>query len=36
VRAVNPLTMTSPASLLAGADGKYPAPMPGITKTREY
>src|SRR6266853_109882 len=28
--------MTSPAPLLAAADGKYPAPMPGITKTREY
>ena len=33
---VDKLTMTSPAPLLATADGKYPAPMPGITKTREY
>ena len=33
---VDKLTMTSPAPLLAAADGKYPAPMPGITKTREY
>jgi predicted dehydrogenase len=30
------LTMDSPAPLRAGPDGKYPAPMPGITKTREY
>ena len=33
---VDKLTMTSPAPLLAAADGKYPAPTPGITKTREY
>ncbi|HEX9254144.1 MAG TPA: Gfo/Idh/MocA family oxidoreductase [Candidatus Angelobacter sp.] len=33
---VDKLTMTSPAPLLATADGKYPAPMPGLTKTREY
>jgi predicted dehydrogenase len=30
------LTMDSAAPLVAGADGKYPAPNPGITKTREY
>ncbi len=30
------LTMTSPAPLIAGPDGKYPIPMPGITKDREY
>jgi predicted dehydrogenase len=30
------LTMASPAPLLAGADGKYPIPQPGIVKTREY
>jgi predicted dehydrogenase len=33
---VDKLTMTSPAPLVAGADGKYPIPMPGITKKREY
>jgi len=33
---VDKLTMTSPAPLLAAADGKYPAPMPGLTKAREY
>jgi predicted dehydrogenase len=26
----------SPAPVTAGPDGKYPAPMPGITKKREY
>jgi predicted dehydrogenase len=30
------LTNDSPAPLQAGADGKYPAPMPGITKQKEY
>jgi len=30
------LTMNSKAPLTAGPDGKYPAPMPGITKEREY
>lgn len=30
------LTMESPAPLIADADGKYPVPMPGITKKREY
>ncbi len=30
------LSMNSPAPLVAGKDGKYPVPMPGITKQREY
>lgn len=30
------LTMSSPAPLVAAADGSYPKPMPGITKEREY
>ncbi len=30
------LTMDSPAPLLAGADGKYPQPMPGNAKGLEY
>jgi predicted dehydrogenase len=30
------LTMDSPAPLKADAEGKYPIPMPGITKKREY
>lgn len=30
------LTANSPAPLVAGVDGKYPMPMPGITKKREY
>ena len=30
------LTMGSPAPLRAGADGKYPVPMPGRLKNREY
>ena len=30
------LTMESPAPLLADADGKYPVPVPGIKKDREY
>ena len=33
---VDKLTMDSPAPLLAGPDGKYPIPQPGIVKTREY
>ena len=33
---VDKLTMNSPAPLKAGSDGKYPVPMPGITKQREY
>ncbi len=30
------LTMDSPPPLKSGADGKYPVPMPGILKDREY
>jgi predicted dehydrogenase len=30
------LTMDSPAPVLAGADGKYPVPQPGIITNREY
>ncbi len=30
------LTASSPAPLIAGADGKYPVPMPGQKKMREY
>jgi hypothetical protein len=30
------LTATSPAPVKADANGKYPGPMPGITKKREY
>ena len=30
------LTMDSPSPVLADADGKYPVPMPGIKKDREY
>ena len=33
---VDKLTLNSPAPLLAGADGKYPVPQPGIITTREY
>ena len=33
---VDKLTMDSPAPLPAGPDGKYPIPMPGISKKREY
>jgi predicted dehydrogenase len=33
---VDKLTMTSAAPLVAGKDGKYPIPMPGITRKREY
>jgi predicted dehydrogenase len=33
---VDKLTMDSPAPLQAGADGKYPVPMPGIQTKREY
>ena len=29
-------TMDSPAPIQADADGKYPIPMPGIQKNREY
>jgi len=30
------LTMNSPAPLKAGPDGRYPIPMPGVVKDREY
>jgi predicted dehydrogenase len=30
------LTEDSPAPLQCGPDGRYPVPMPGITRTREY
>jgi predicted dehydrogenase len=33
---VDKLTMESPAPLQAAKDGKYPAPMPGITRKQEY
>jgi len=33
---VDKFTMNSPAPVVAGPDGKYPVPMPGITKKREY
>jgi predicted dehydrogenase len=33
---VDMLTMDSAAPLLAGPDGKYPVPQPGILKQREY
>ncbi len=33
---VDKLTMTSAAPLVADKDGKYPIPMPGITKNTEY
>ena len=30
------LTADGPAPVQPNADGKYPVPMPGLTKTREY
>jgi predicted dehydrogenase len=33
---VDKFTMNSAAPLLAGKDGKYPIPMPGVVKDREY
>ncbi|MGV3484978.1 MAG: Gfo/Idh/MocA family protein [Planctomycetaceae bacterium] len=33
---VDKLTFDSPSPLQAGADGKYPVPMPGLVKDREY
>jgi predicted dehydrogenase len=33
---VDKLTMGSPPPLIAGSDGKYPLPQPGILKQREY
>ncbi len=33
---VDKLTMDSPAPLVAGANGRYPVPAPGVTTNREY
>ena len=33
---VDKLTMESSAPILANAQGKYPVPMPGLNKDREY
>ena len=33
---VDKLTLDSPAPLLAGADGKYPIPQPGVKTRREF
>ncbi|MBM3334567.1 Gfo/Idh/MocA family oxidoreductase, partial [Candidatus Sumerlaeota bacterium] len=33
---VDKLTMDSPAPLRVGPDGKYPVPMPGLDRNREY
>jgi len=33
---IDKLTMDSPSPLLADAEGKYPVPMPGLVKDREY
>jgi predicted dehydrogenase len=33
---VDKFTMDSPPPLIAGSDGKYPIPQPGILKQREY
>lgn len=33
---VDKLTLDGPAPLIAGTDGKYPVPQPGINKSREY
>ncbi len=33
---VDKLTMDSPAPVQADAEGRYPIPMPGLNKTREY
>jgi hypothetical protein len=33
---VDKLTMDSPAPLVAGKDGNYPVPRPGIVRNREY
>jgi predicted dehydrogenase len=33
---VDKLTMESPAPLVAGSDGKYPVPQPGINRKREF
>jgi len=34
--ALDQLTMSSPAPLRAGPDGKYPVPQPGIVTRREF
>ena len=33
---VDKFTMDSPAPVVAGSDGKYPVPMPGIKRDKEY
>jgi hypothetical protein len=33
---IDNFTMTSPAPLLANADGKYPVPMPGLKTKTEF
>jgi hypothetical protein len=33
---IDKLTLDSPSPLPAGPDGKYPVPMPGLVKDREY
>jgi predicted dehydrogenase len=33
---IDKLTLDSPSPLQAGPDGKYPVPMPGLVKDREY
>jgi predicted dehydrogenase len=33
---VDKLTFDSPAPIIAGSDGRYPIPMPGIKRDREY
>jgi predicted dehydrogenase len=33
---IEKLTLNSPAPLVAGPDGKYPVPQPGVTTQREY
>ena len=33
---VDQFTMDSPAPVKADKDGKYPVPMPGVKKQREY
>jgi predicted dehydrogenase len=35
-RDVDKLTVDSPVPVQAGADGRYPAPQPGLLKNREY
>jgi hypothetical protein len=33
---VDKLTLDGPAPLIADAEGKYPVPVPGLKKKREY